>query len=217
MQNNGRKYNQLMKTVKALRKSATNGNEDDMADYIKNSLYIPLPGLDKDGNYSVLRANLPFGQLIEMADNPVQEVMSMTSPLIKGAYEQATGIDTFTGNKIESFPGQKSGNIDLFGWSPSKRAEKALSDFSGLDVPLKNLSRLTSGDPLNTVRMRNNVDTDKLSRSYEQIEDLQNLMKQYEQKGYEFSTMGELKKANKNGTLANIDAIFAKYDINSNK
>jgi predicted regulator of amino acid metabolism with ACT domain len=61
--------------------------------------------------------------------------------------------------------------------------------------------------------MTKNVNTDQLNRTYEQIEDLQNLMKQYEQKGYEFSTISELRKANKNGTIANIDAIFAKYGV----
>ena len=40
-------------------------------------------------------------------------------------------------------------------------------------------------------------------------------MKQYKQQGYEFSTMNELKKANKNGTIAGIDAIFDKYGIST--
>lgn len=213
LQRNGKKYNQLMKTMKSLRKAATNGNEDDMADYIKNNLYIPLPGLDKNGNYSVIRAQLPFGDILETINNPLQRLANMSSPIVKGIYEQSTGIDAFTGRPIESFPGQKSNNINLFGWQPSKRLEKAISDFSGMDVFLKNATRLMSDDPLNMVRMRNNVDTDKLNRSYEQIDDLKNLMKQYEQKGYEFSTMSELKKANKNGTVAGLDALFAKYGI----
>ena len=213
MPNNGVKYNRLMKTMKNLRNQATNGNEDNMADYIKNSLYIPLPGLDKDGNYTVLRAQLPFGQLIETVDDPLRQFASMSSPLAKGAYEWATGIDAFTGRPIEDFPGQKSNNIDLFGFNPSKKTEKLLSDFSGIDVALKNASRLLGGDPMSTVRMTRNIDSDRLSKMYTEVEDLQNLMKQYEQKGYEFSTINELKKANTNSNVANINAILAKYGI----
>ena len=95
----------------------------------------------------------------------------------------------------------------------TKKQEKLLGDLTGLDVPIKTGTRLFSSDPLNSIIMTNNVNTDKLNKSYEEIEDLQNLMKQYEQKGYQFSTISELKKANKNKTIANIDAILAKYGV----
>lgn len=213
MPNNGVKYNRLMKTMKGLRKQATDGNEESMADYVKNSLYIPLPGLDENGNYTVLRAQLPFGQLIETVDDPLRQLASMSSPLAKGLYEWSTGVDTFTGRPLEDFPGEKSKNIDLLGFNPSKKTEKLISDFSGIDVALKNASRLLGGDPMSTVRMTRNIDSDRLSKLYTEVEDLQNLMKQYEQKGVEFSTINELKKANTNNNVANIDAILAKYGV----
>ena len=209
---NGSRYNRLMKTIKNLQKNATNNNEEDMADYIKNNLYVPIPGIGKDGEYTVLRTQLPFGDLVDLADNPGEFLVNRTGPVIKSPVEFATNTNSFTGREIESFPGQRSSNIPFL----TKKQEKALGDFTGLDVPIKTATRLFSGNPLSTITMTNSIDTDKLSRSYEQIEDLQNLMKQYEQKGYQFSTMSELKKANKNGTLANIDAIFAKYGVNSN-
>lgn len=218
-QNLGR-YQRVMKGVKGLQDAATNGNSDDMADYIKNSLYIPIPGLGKDGQYTVLRANLPFGQLLELADDPLKELVNMTSPLIKTPYELATNQSTFTGREIEKFPGERSKSIPFL----TKRQETMLSGFSGLDVPLKTGVRLLEGatadNPLgglqNTFTMTSSIDTDKLSRSYDEITNLQNLMKQYEQKGYQFSTMSELKKANKNGTIEGINAIFNKYGINTN-
>ena len=209
---NGSRYNRLMKTIKNLQKNATNNNEEDMADYIKNNLYVPIPGINKDGEYTVLRTQLPFGDLIDLADNPRDFLVNRTGPVIKSPVEFATNTNSFTGREIESFPGQKSSNIPFL----TKKQEKVLGDLTGLDVPIKTATRLFSSNPLSSVTMTNNIDTDKLSRSYEQIEDLQNLMKQYEQKGYQFSTMSELKKANKNGTLANIDAIFAKYGVKSN-
>lgn len=205
---NGSRYARTMKAIKNLQKGATGDNEEYMADYIKNSLYIPIPGLDENGNYTVLRTTLPFGQLIEMTDNPIKELAGMSGPLFKSAYEYGTGIDTFTGREIESFPGEKSKQLPFM----TKKTQKILGDLTGLDVPLKTGYNLIT-DPLNTITMQNNVDTDRISKMYDEIDELKNMMKQYEQEGYEFSTMTELKKANKNNTVADINAIFAKYGI----
>lgn len=205
---NPTKYSRLIKGMRSLQSAATGGNEENMADYLKDSLYIPIPGLDENGNYTILRASLPFGQLIETVDDPMQSITNMLSPAIKAPVEYATGIDSFTGREIESFPGEMSNQIPFL----TKKQQKFISDFSGLDVPLKTGYRLFT-DPMSTVTMQNNIDTDKLSKQYDELEELQNLMKQYEQQGYEFSTMTELKKANKNNKIASIDAIFAKYDI----
>lgn len=205
---NPTKYARLMKSMRSLQSAATGGNEENMADYLKDSLYIPIPGLDENGNYTVLRANLPFGQLIETVDDPMQSITNMLSPAIKAPIEYATGIDSFTGREIEKFPGEKSSQIPFL----TKKQQKFIGDFSGLDVPLKSGYRLLT-DPMSTITMENNVDTDKISKMYDEIDELKNMMKQYEQEGYQFSTMTELKKANKNHTVAGINAIFAKYGI----
>ena len=216
-QNLGR-YQRLMKSVKGLQDMATDGNRDNMAEYLKNSMYIPIPGLGKNGEYVMLRANLPFGQVVELADDPLQELVNMTTPLIKTPVELVTNRSAFTGRDIEKFPGQKSTNIPFL----TKKQETMLSGLSGYDVPLKTLNRIYQGtdlenDPFGGIRnaftMTNSVDADKLNRSYEKIEDLQNAVKQYQQKGYQISTINELKKANKNKKLANISAILAKYNI----
>lgn len=221
--NNPTRYNRLIKSVKHLQKSATNGNEENMQDYIKDSLYIPLPGLDADGNYTILRASLPFGQLVDTVADPKQAFVNSLAPIIKAPIEYATGVDSFTGRDIESFPGEKSSQIPFL----TKKGQKLLGDLSGFDVPLKNAYKIYEGitspeygtleglkrGVLDTITMQGNIDTDKLSKQYDELEELQNLMKQYEQQGYEFSTMTELRKANKNNTIAGIDAIFAKYGI----
>ncbi len=205
---NPTKYSRLMRGMRSLQNSATGGNEENMADYLKDSLYIPIPGLDKNGNYTILRASLPFGQLIETVEDPIQSGVNMLSPAIKAPVEYATGVDSFTGREIESFPGEKSSQIPFL----TKKQQKFISDFSGLDVPLKSGYRLFT-DPMSTITMQNNVDRDKINRMYDEIDELKNMMKQYEQEGYEFSTMTELKKANKNNTVAGLDALFAKYGI----
>ena len=57
--------------------------------------------------------------------------------------------------------------------------------------------------------MESNIDTDRINRLYDQLESLENMMKQYEQQGYQFSTMTELKQANKN---ASVEGIMAKLN-----
>lgn len=205
---NTNKYSRLIRGMRSLQNSTTDGNEENMADYLKDSLYIPIPGLDENGNYTILRASLPFGQLIETVEDPIQSGVNMLSPAIKAPVEYATGVDSFTGREIESFPGEKSSQIPFL----TKKQQKFISDFSGLDVPLKSGYRLFT-DPMSTITMKNNVDRDKINRMYDEIDELKNMMKQYEQEGYEFSTMTELKKANKNNTVAGLDALFAKYGI----
>lgn len=205
---NPTKYSRLIRGMRSLQNSTTDGNEENMADYLKDSLYIPIPGLDENGNYTILRASLPFGQLIETVEDPIQSGVNMLSPAIKAPIEYATGVDSFTGREIESFPGEKSSQIPFL----TKKQQKFISDFSGLDVPLKSGYRLFT-DPMSTITMKNNVDRDKINRMYDEIDELKNMMKQYEQEGYEFSTMTELKNANKNNTIAGLDALFAKYDI----
>lgn len=220
---NGSRYARTLKGFEHLQKAATDNNEENMSDYIKDSLYIPIPSLDENGNYTILRTSLPFGQLIETVDDPIKQFANMTGPLGKGAYEYSTGIDSFTGREIERFPGEKSTQLPFM----TKKTQKLLGDLTGLDVPLKNAYKLYEGvtspeygpleglgrGALNTVTMQGNIDTDRIHKQYEELDELQNLMKQYEQQGYEFSTMTELKKANKNNTVAGIDAIFAKYGI----
>lgn len=222
MGDNLQNYNKLMKGYKSLT-SSYGDDYDNMADYLRDNMYIPIPSIGKDGKYSFVRAQLPFGDLTDIASNPINSLVNRTSPFVKLPYELATNRNTFTGRDIESFPGEQ-GSIDLLSSIPglnTAKGEEILSSLTGLDTPIKQLDRLVSGaqseNPLDTITnnltIGGNVDTDKLNRSYEQIENLQNLMKQYQQKGYTFSTISELKKANKNSTIEGIQAIFNKYGI----
>lgn len=206
---NGSRYNRLLKGIRSLQRSATDDNEENLADYVKDNLYIPIPVLDKDGNYSLLKTQLPFSDLIELTDDPLSYLVNKSGPLIKSPIELALNKNTFNGLDIEKFPGEKSNDLPFL----TKKQEKIIGDLTGLDVPAKTISKLVSGDPLSTVLMRGNVDKDKINRSYEEIDELNEIMKQYKQKGYEFSTINELKKANKNNTISGIQTIFDKYGI----
>ena len=224
--NNGSKYTKLVKSMQNLQRQATNNNEENLSDFIKNSLYIPIPGYDEKGNYTILRASLPFGQFVEMVNDPLGEIANMLTPAIKAPIENLLNKELYSGRDIETFKGQKSTTIPFL----TKKQEKMLSDFTGLDVPAKTVSRLVQGtlDSVkegnnivesigqglkNTVAMNGNINNDKLFKSYRDIDYLEDVIRQFKQSGNTIPTIAELKRANKNKTIAGLDALFNKYGI----
>lgn len=216
---NGRKYSQMLKALESLQEGATGNNEELMADYIKNSMYIPIPSLGEDGSYRVIRAQLPFGNLLDFTEDPIKGIANMTGPLGKYPYEKVTGINSFTGKEIEKYPGEMSSNIPFL----TKKQEHTLGNLTGLDVPLKHASNLYTGisETLNnggsvpegvfkgiekSTTMTQNVNDDKLYKMYRDLDELETIMQQYKGRGYEFSTINELKKANKHPKIEEIMA-----------
>ena len=224
MGDNLQQYNKLMKAQKSItRQLYSDEDYENMADYLKTNMYIPIFGKDKNGNYAFLRSNLALGDFVDFVDDPVNSIVTKLSPAIKTPIELYTNKNTFNNLDIEKFPGEY-GDIEALQGVPilgTKKGQHAISSLTGLSQPFNQFSRLyegfrddgVGGAIRNAITNTKNVDTDKLTRSYQQIDELQNLMKQYQQKGYQFSTMQELKKANKNGTISGLDALFAKYGI----
>lgn len=221
---NGANYHKLFKAQDSALKSITDGNEENMQEWLRNNMYIPIPYLGEDGSYRVMRATLPFGSLVEMVDDPLSAVVSSATPFAKLPFELLTNKNAFTGADLEKFPGQKSTNIPFL----TKKQEHLLGSSTGLDVPIKNAYRAYSGvadtmknggtfgqglgnAALNLTTLEGNVNTDKLNKMYRDLDELENIMQQYQQAGYEFSTINELKKANKNSTAYNINAKLNKY------
>ena len=161
--------------------------------------------------------------LIDTMENPVDTLTNLSSPLIRMPVELTTNKNAFTGNDIESFKGELSKNIPGL----TKKQEYLLGNLTGLDTPIKNIARgyqgiqdtINGGNTLqsleNMTTMSGNIETDKLNRMYDQLDRLETMMKQYQQKGYEFSTINELKQANKNPQLDALKARLGK--INSTK
>lgn len=215
---NASQYSKLIRGYNDLLDAATDNNSENVSDWLKDNLYIPIPSIGEDGSYRVIRGSLPFGNLIDTIENPISNFVNLSSPLAKMPIELATNTNSFTGREIEKFPGQASTNIP----SLTKKQEYLLGNLTGLDVPLKNANRAYQGiqqtmsgeeSPLqgllNATTMESNIDTDRINRLYDQLESLENMMKQYEQQGYQFSTMTELKQANKN---ASVEGIMAKLN-----
>ncbi len=223
---NGSNYNKMLKAYDTLLENATGGNEENVEEWLKNNLYIPIPSLGEDGSYKVIRATIPFGSLVDTIEDPLSAGVSMLSPAIKLPIELATNKNSFTGADISQFEGQMSNNIPFM----TRKNEHILGSLTGLDVPLKNINRAYQGisDTLNgdanilqslsnLTTMEQNINDDEMSRMYDKLDELETIMSQYEQRGYEFSTMNELKKANSN---AKIDEIMSKlnkyYGISKN-
>ena len=218
---NGSQYSKLIRGYDRLLDAATDNNSENVSDWLKDNLYIPIPSIGKDGSYKVIRGALPFGNLIDTLENPMSNFVNLSSPAIRMPIELANNMNSFTGREIEKFPGQMSTNIPGL----TKKQEYLLGNLTGLDVPAKNITRAYEGiqqtmqgeaSPFqfleNAATMDGNIDTDKLNRMYDQLERLENMMQQYEQRGYQFSTMNELKQANKNTSVSSIMARLNKIN-----
>ena len=218
---NASQYSRLIKGYKGLLDAATDENSENVSAWMKDNLYIPIPGIGKDGSYTILRGTMPFGNLIDTIEHPVSNTVNLVSPIIKMPTELVTNKNSFTGNDIEKFKGQMSTNIPGL----TKMQEYLLGGTTGLDVPIKTGVRAYQGiqqtmngegNPLsalgNAFTMEGNIDTDRINRMYDQLDRLETMMKQYEQQGYEFSTMAELKQANKNSSVEGIMAKLNKLN-----
>lgn len=217
---NGSQYSKLIRGYDRLLDAATDNNSENVSDWLKDNLYIPIPSIGKDGSYKVIRGALPFGNLIDTLENPMSNFTNLSSPLIKMPIELANNMNSFTGREIEKFPGELSKNLP----GMTKQQEYLLGNLTGLDTPLKNINRayqglqdtMNGGNPFqfleNAATMEGNIDTDKINRMYDQLERLENMMQQYQQRGYQFSTMNELKQANKNTSVEGIMARLNKIN-----
>ena len=218
---NASQYSKLIRGYDRLLDAATDNNSENVSAWLKDNLYIPIPVLGKDGSYKVIRGSLPFGNLIDTLENPINTATNLLSPTFRMPIELSNNMNSFTGQEIEKFPGELSKNIP----GMTKKQEYLLGNLTGLDVPVKTTTRAYQGlqqtmqgeaDPFqfleNATTMEGNIDTDKINRMYDQLERLENLMQQYKQQGYQFSTMNELKKANKNNSVESVMAKLNKIN-----
>lgn len=218
---NGSQYSKLIRGYDRLLDAATGDNSENVSSWLKDNLYIPIPVLGEDGSYKVIRGSLPFGNIIDTLENPMSSFVNLSSPAIRMPIELANNMNSFTGREIEKFPGELSKNIP----GMTKKQEYLLGNLTGLDVPIKNITRAYEGiqqtmqgeaSPFqfleNAATMDGNIDEDRLNRMYDQLERLENMMQQYQQRGYQFSTMNELKQANKNASVEGIMARLNKLN-----
>lgn len=104
-------YGKLYRSYKYYTESMTGYDLEDIPDYMTGNLWVPLPfqvNRDDDETITWLKLNLPPTDFTEFIENPFSRgVTSVTVP-IKLAIELGTGRDTFTGQPLTDFPGQRS-------------------------------------------------------------------------------------------------------------
>lgn len=212
MKNTGR-YKALYKSLQ----SAYNDiGEDSYYDYQKQGMQIPLPFQDDEGNQLFLKSNLPVSDLGEFLENPVQRIVSSTSPLIKTPFERVTGVDTFTGQELHL--DTLSGITDKLGIDSGNARDKAeLAEHILKNFGLSNISTnlikkvqtvldYDSGDKsgqqlwaeiFRSVLQNTNEENVRQSGLYDELETYQAEIKRLKNQGIDVPTIREINAANK--------------------
>lgn len=187
------KYNRLFKT---LNKMYDDVGEDGYYDYQKDSMQIPLPFTDDDGNQLFLKANLPLSDLGEWMSNPIQRTVSSTSPIIKAPIEYVTGVDTFTGQpsyKTKTEQLLTSLGLQNVTTNLKKKAEAIVARYEGDTTNQEMMSEL-----FRSIVQNVNAENIKQSGLYDELEGYQALVKQLKDEGREIPTITEINRNAKN-------------------
>lgn len=217
---NTTKYKNVYKAYRGLL-DFTGNDLDDIEGYKKDSMYLPIPGLNKDGKITMLKTSFPMTDLGNYFNSPkdfFSSVTASTSPLIRVPFEIATNTETFTGNPIEKYKGQSG----YQGLGLSRMQEYLLSQ-TGLDVPIKGVKSVTEGlqgisqggdvvtNLLNALRITSQTDKNRvqLDKQYDQVTDLTNYMKELKKQGTNVKTLKELEVES---SKSNIDIIRKKLE-----
>jgi len=209
LQKNGTKYNQMIKTFNSTWDMLDlDDNEQDR--FKLENFWIPIPFIDKDGQYKAIKSSLPLGDLGEFLDAPLRRILSATSPIVRAPFELATNKQIFSAMPIQEFKGQKGYYIPEL----SKKAEFGLSQL-GLDVPIsqafdvgRTLANTAKGNITNplefaesavgrTIMSTGSPEKTATRNAYNELDDLQNLMRYYKQEGIEIKTLAELENNKK--------------------
>jgi hypothetical protein len=216
---NPRKYNHLRKTIRATWEEWADISDEDIESYKRENFWIPIPFISKDGKYAAIKTNLPVGDLAEFIENPSRKILASLSPAIRAPFELATNKQIYTDMPIQEFEGQRGYLMPFMG----RKAEYGVSQF-GLDVPMSlgsDIVRTTaqgirgelegkSGFDIarsalgRSVVSEGSAERAELSRTYEQLKYVQDLMKYYKQENIDILTMAEAE--NKNSSLAQLSA-----------
>ena len=183
------KYKRLFKT---LNKSYDAIGEDAYNSYQKESMQIPLPFTADDGSQLFLKANLPLSDLGEWISNPVQRVVSSTTPIIKAPVEYVTGIDTFTGEQSYKSKGEQlltSLGLQNPTVNMKKKADAIIAKYNG-DMTNQEMFAELFRSLVQNVKSENV----RQNRLYDELEEYQALVKSLKDEGQSVPTMTEINK-----------------------
>lgn len=216
------KYHRLYKGIRKSWENSGIGWEN-LPDYQMNQMFIPIPSIDSEGNYSYIRVNLPFSDAMEFAANPLQRTLSAFTPAVRAPFEIATNRQIFTGQPISEYDGQMNKQIPFL----DNKAAYALSQF-GLDVPVRVASDMSGGlskmledirggsapNPLDFTRGLNltregNIYKNQSYETYEELQAVRDYMTKLKDSGTSVPTIEELQSSNP--MLDSIRAKLSKY------
>ena len=174
--------------------------EDSYRTYQKENMQIPL-GLDDNGNLTTLKSNLPVSDLGEYISNPLQRLVSSTSPLIKAPFEAVTGVDTFTGQEL-----YKPGPSQLASWLGIDAITTAQFDkVSDLLEDIENNASIPDymADLLPSVMQYSDSEKIANQKQYEELLQYQQIVKDLKNQGIDVPTIKDLTNST-NSTLRSL-------------
>ncbi len=204
------RYNQLQKGISSFW-SIEGIDWNDIEDYKRENMWIPMPGLTKGGKYTAIKLNLPVGDLGEFLDTPLRKVVSILGPAVRVPFELATGTQIFTQRPIQDFEGQRGYNFDFL----TRRQEYLLAQ-TGLDVPLggiQGLARAGAGlagfeetnaslpGAFPSVFSEGDTARAKTSEEYDYLKQVTDLYKYYKQEVGDVPTIAEIENRKPNFQL----------------
>lgn len=186
---NTTKYKRLVKTFDETYDSLP---KDTYRQYQKENMQISL-FRDSKGNVSTLKTNLPVSDLGEYLENPLQRLVSSSSPLIKAPFEAVTGKDVFTGQDL-----YKPGADQLASWlgvdslttAQIDKIGKLFDDIGGDATLTKTMSDLLPS-------VMQYADSEKIAsqNQYQELLEYQEYVKQLKNQGIDVPTIKELTSA----------------------
>ena len=211
---NAPKYNKLYKFI---RDSYNDLGEDSYYQYQKDSMQIPLPFQDSDGNQLFIKTNLPLSDLGEYLENPLQRVVSSTTPIIRTPFEMVTGVNTFTGEKLNYNTVNKLANtlgiaLPKGVQNTASLAEQILNGLGLQNVSSNLVKKLTTilensqGDAttqqlwsqiFSSILQTTNQENVALNNVYNDLELYQNEVSRLKKQGIDIPTIREITTSNK--------------------
>jgi hypothetical protein len=204
-------YNRFVKAVNGTWRGVGIDTEADLEEYKRQNFWLPLM-VNKDGEYIALKANLPFGDLIDFLQDPANKVLTSLSPFIRAPLiELPTNTQLFTGLPIQEFEGQRGFRIPQL-----TRGQEYLLSQTGLDVPIQtgkdiidagqNIYQRATGQYTGDITeprglfqssvSAGSVERTRRSQAYAELRRLQDLMRWAKQEEIDVPTLTELENRN---------------------
>jgi len=161
-------------------------------DWLDQAIAIPLTG-DSAGNIDFLNLNPPAADLAKWASDPLGQLTSSTSPMVRLPLELATNYDMFMKRPIEEFEGQTRNFLGLDMSAKTAHALDQVGLLRQLDTIFNSDKPLQQAASFGLIRSQDAA-TARRSKQYERLKELEDMIKLLEQQGIDVPTIRELQR-----------------------